>query len=205
MLTFRDARGLQRVYALTTVADAHLPCAARLGHGMAAPAPLCAHDHRRPGLVLQRRRVPTARDELMWHVSLCTPHSHATHGIAERANRTLLDHARAMLHSCRLGEDFWPWAVKYAAWLDNRFPPSAGGASPYEEYFGMQCSPPSSTRASSAASSRTGSGRPASSRLAPASDSTSGCHSTSRSARSSSGLSTLTASCRPATTAPSST
>ncbi len=137
MLLFRDVRGLQRVYALPTVADAHLA--------------LCDWSTIWPP---QRHSVPTLiadqasyykggafrqlTDELMWHVSLCTPHSHATHGIAERANRTLLDHARAMLHSCRLGEDFWPWVIKYAAWLDNRFPPSTGGASPYEEYFGTE-------------------------------------------------------------------
>ena len=137
MLLFRDVRGLQRVYALPALTDAHL--ALRDWSTVWPPqrhsVPTLIADH---ASYYKGGAFRQLTDELMWHVSLCTPHSHATHGTAERANRTLLDHARAMLHSCRLGEDFWPWATKYAAWLDNRFPPSAGGPSPFEEYFGVQ-------------------------------------------------------------------
>jgi hypothetical protein len=137
MLLFRDVRGLQRVYALPALTDAHL--ALRDWSTVWPPqrhsVPTLIADH---ASYYKGGAFRQLADELMWHVSLCTPHSHATHGIAERANRTLLDHARAMLHSCRLGEDFWPWATKYAAWLDNRFPSPADGSTPYAEYFGVQ-------------------------------------------------------------------
>jgi penicillin-insensitive murein endopeptidase len=62
-------------------------------------------------------------DELRWHLTLCTPHSHATHGIAERANRTLLDHARAH------GKD--PWVVDRAA----RLLLQPGDSLPHDDHF----------------------------------------------------------------------
>ena len=45
-----------------------------------------------------------------------------TNGIAERANRTLLDGARAMLESSQLPEGLWAEAVSHHVWIRNRVP-----------------------------------------------------------------------------------
>src|SRR5271168_2346335 len=54
-----------------------------------------------------------------------TPHSSAQNGIAERLNRTLVEHARAMLHQHHLPNSFWKEAVAYATYLKNRSPTRA--------------------------------------------------------------------------------
>src|ERR1700678_4302558 len=54
-----------------------------------------------------------------------TPHSSAQNGIAEQLNRTLVEHAGAMLHRHRLPNSFWKEAVAYATYLKNRSPTCA--------------------------------------------------------------------------------
>jgi hypothetical protein len=43
-------------------------------------------------------------------------------GIAERANRTLLERVRVMLHAHDLPKNLWGMAVQWAVWLKNRTP-----------------------------------------------------------------------------------
>ena len=40
-------------------------------------------------------------------------------GVAERLNRTLLEHTRAMLHASKLPRHLWGEAVTHAVWLKN--------------------------------------------------------------------------------------
>src|ERR1700678_907307 len=51
-----------------------------------------------------------------------TPHSSAQNRIAEQLNRTLVEHARTMLHQHQLPNSFWKEAVAYATYLKNRSP-----------------------------------------------------------------------------------
>ena len=51
-----------------------------------------------------------------------TPHLSAQNGIAEQLNRTLVEHARAMLHQHQLPNSFWKEAIAYATYLKNRSP-----------------------------------------------------------------------------------
>jgi len=54
-------------------------------------------------------------------------------GIAERLNRTLVEHARAMLLAKNLPKFLWAEAVSYATWLKNRLPSRAiPGHTPHE-------------------------------------------------------------------------
>jgi gag-polypeptide of LTR copia-type/Pol polyprotein, beta-barrel domain/Integrase core domain/Domain of unknown function (DUF4219)/GAG-pre-integrase domain/Zinc knuckle len=50
------------------------------------------------------------------------PYSPAQNGIAERLNRTLLEHARAMIFAKGLPKVLWPEAVAYACYIKNRSP-----------------------------------------------------------------------------------
>jgi hypothetical protein len=53
-------------------------------------------------------------------------------GVAERLNRTLVEHARAMLIGRDQPKFLWAEAVNYATWLKNRFPSRAiPGTTPY--------------------------------------------------------------------------
>jgi transposase InsO family protein len=46
-------------------------------------------------------------------------------GVAERLNRTLVEHARAMLITKDLLKFLWAEAINYAAWLENHLPSCA--------------------------------------------------------------------------------
>src|SRR5882757_8003371 len=46
-------------------------------------------------------------------------------GVAERLNRTLVEHAHAMLWARDLPKFLWAEAISYATWLKNRFPSCA--------------------------------------------------------------------------------
>lgn len=61
-------------------------------------------------------------------------------GIAERANRTILDKTRSMLIDSKLDIRFWPHAVKCAAYLINRSPSSflEFKATPAEVFYGRK-------------------------------------------------------------------
>jgi transposase InsO family protein len=66
-----------------------------------------------------------------------TPYSSAQNGIAERLNRTLLKHARAMIFAKNLPKSLWPEVVNYANYIRNRSPMRALGTqtTPYQEFF----------------------------------------------------------------------
>lgn len=58
-------------------------------------------------------------------LDITTPSSPSQNGIAERLNRTLVEHARAMLHQHQLPHSFWKEAIAYATYLKNRSPTRA--------------------------------------------------------------------------------
>src|SRR5271168_1025937 len=58
-------------------------------------------------------------------LDVTTPYSPSQNGIAERLNRTLVEHARAMLHAHNLPYFLWTEAVAYATYLKNRSPTRA--------------------------------------------------------------------------------
>ena len=58
-------------------------------------------------------------------------------GVAERANRTILEAARSMLHAARLPLDYWVYAVQTAVYLRNRSASrSLNNLTPYEAWRG---------------------------------------------------------------------
>ena len=60
-------------------------------------------------------------------------------GIAERLNRTLLEHTRAMLHAAKLPNVLWGEAVMHAVWLKNRTSTKAlDGKTPHEMLTGVK-------------------------------------------------------------------
>jgi transposase InsO family protein len=68
------------------------------------------------------------------------PYSPAQNGIAERLNRTLLEHAQAMIFAKNLLKVLWPEAVAYANYIKNRSPTRALGQeiTPYQAFFGRK-------------------------------------------------------------------
>jgi transposase InsO family protein len=65
------------------------------------------------------------------------PYSPAQNGIAERLNRTLLEHARTMIFAKRLPKILWAKAVAYACYIKNRSPTKVLGTemTPYQAFF----------------------------------------------------------------------
>ena len=60
-------------------------------------------------------------------------------GVAERLNRTLLEHARAMLMTAQLLKNLWPETIHHAVWLKNRTSTRAlNGKTPYEVMYGAK-------------------------------------------------------------------
>jgi len=53
------------------------------------------------------------------------PYTHALNGVAERANRTITEMARAMIIDKNVEKYLWPYAVMYAAYILNRIPSKA--------------------------------------------------------------------------------
>jgi hypothetical protein len=74
--------------------------------------------------------------------SFTSAHTPAQNGISERLNRTLVEHASALLHASGLSREFWSLAVKHVVWLKNRFwnqglqVPGGPGASPFQALYG---------------------------------------------------------------------
>ena len=65
------------------------------------------------------------------------PYTPAQNGIAERANRTLTEAARCMLHDAGLGNEYWGYAILAAAHIINHMPSRVhGNKSPYEIWTG---------------------------------------------------------------------
>ena len=62
-----------------------------------------------------------------------TPHQN---GVAERANRTIVEMARAMLVAARLPKSFWALAVATAVYVRNRSPTATlEHCTPYEAWY----------------------------------------------------------------------
>ena len=67
------------------------------------------------------------------------PYTPQQNGVAERANRTLVEMARAMLHAQGLSYDLWAEAVSNAAYTRNRCPTSAvASMTPQEAWSGRR-------------------------------------------------------------------
>ena len=58
-------------------------------------------------------------------LEVTAPHSPSQNGIAERLNRTLVEHRWAMLHQHGLPHSLWKEAITYATYLKNRSPTHA--------------------------------------------------------------------------------
>jgi transposase InsO family protein len=65
------------------------------------------------------------------------PHTPEHNGVAERANRTLVESAKCMMHTSGLPPTYWAWALATAAFLRNRSPTRAlHRKTPYEAWTG---------------------------------------------------------------------
>jgi transposase InsO family protein len=65
------------------------------------------------------------------------PHTPEHNGVAERANRTLVESAKCMMHTAGLPPTYWAWALATAAFLRNRSPTRAlHRKTPYEAWTG---------------------------------------------------------------------
>ena len=90
-------------------------------------------------MVGAKQRARLAKEFI--ELTIISPSAKLSNGIAERANRTLLDIARGLLVGAELPIVFWAEAFEMAANIYNRTGHSANqGKSPYEVYFGK---PPS--------------------------------------------------------------
>jgi len=72
-------------------------------------------------------------------VALCVtqPYSPEMNSIAERAMRTIIEHASAMLWNANLPIGFWSQAVETSVYLMNRSPHTAlAGKTPFEAWYG---------------------------------------------------------------------
>jgi len=66
------------------------------------------------------------------------PYTPEHNGIAERANRTIIEMVRCMLFDARLGEEFWGYAALAAVHIINRLPSSAhNNQTRFEIWFGV--------------------------------------------------------------------
>ena len=70
---------------------------------------------------------------------LSTPYTPQQNGVAERANRTIVEMARSMLHHQNLNKNLWAEAVVTAVYTRNRCPTSAlVGKTPEEAWSGKR-------------------------------------------------------------------
>ena len=70
-------------------------------------------------------------------LEITAPYSSSQNGVAEHLNRTLVEHAHAMLISRGLPKNLWEEAVMYACYLKNRSPTRAlKGSTPHEAFWG---------------------------------------------------------------------
>lgn len=70
---------------------------------------------------------------------LTVPHTPQQNGVAERANRTLVEMARSMLLHAGLDERFWAEAIKTASYLRNRAETTTlPGVTPFEAWAGRK-------------------------------------------------------------------
>ena len=66
------------------------------------------------------------------------PYTPEQTGVAERANWTIVEMARSMLHIRQLDYKFWAEAVMTAVYLKNRNPTKALARTPEEEWSGLK-------------------------------------------------------------------
>ncbi|CAI7834311.1 unnamed protein product [Closterium sp. NIES-53] len=87
--------------------------------------------HRRLGHVLKKQGIQR---------ELTTAYSPQSNGVAERANRTILETARALLIESGVGNSMWPHAVRHATVARNRVLTKVGNESwvPLERWLGRK-------------------------------------------------------------------
>jgi hypothetical protein len=78
------------------------------------------------------------KDDFGTKIEWTTPYTPEQNGVSERANRTLVSLARAMLIDSGLPYKFWGEAVKTACYLRNRTPSGPGGVTPEEAFTGRR-------------------------------------------------------------------
>ena len=67
------------------------------------------------------------------------PYNPEQNGVAERANRTIMEKSRCMLHNAKLNKKYWAEAVSTAIYLKNRSPTKAvKGKTPIEVWTGRK-------------------------------------------------------------------
>lgn len=66
-----------------------------------------------------------------------TPYTPQSNGMSERANRTIIETTRALLHAVRQPKEFWGEAAITAIYVRNRLPTKglADGQTLYEKWF----------------------------------------------------------------------
>lgn len=69
---------------------------------------------------------------------LTAGYSPESNGMAERTNRTLMEHARSMLHWAKCPKSFWAEALEAACYLRNLAPTAGRPVTPYEMMFGVR-------------------------------------------------------------------
>ena len=70
------------------------------------------------------------------YMRFTAPYAPEMNGLSERVNRTIIEHATAMLWTAQLPVGFWTAAVQMATFLKNRSPTKALATTPYEAYYG---------------------------------------------------------------------
>ena len=66
------------------------------------------------------------------------PRTPQQNGVAERANRTIVEAARSMLHARDMGREYWAEAVCTAAYVRNRSPSKVLSVTPVEMWSGVK-------------------------------------------------------------------
>ena len=80
-------------------------------------------------------------EEKSIHPERSVPKNSEQNGVAERANRTLLEMARSMLVAAQLPKNCWGHAFMHAAYIDQFIGGSDGSPSPYEMWYGAEPEP----------------------------------------------------------------
>jgi len=65
-------------------------------------------------------------------------YSHEQNGVSERANRTLIGRAKAMILENKMNDDLWGEAIHIAVYLKNRSPTRSKNSTPYQLWTGQR-------------------------------------------------------------------